>query len=416
VHARLDDIGLDGRVPPDRNLSTCGLRLVAGLLLISVFLGVACRPLTSTQDTTGSVQLNADCPTAGDEAITSLLRTIRNQRDLPAMAAAVVTSDGLQFVGAVGVRKRGTGVAVGLDDRWHLGSDTKAMTALLVARLVERGQLSWDTTPEETFPNLAAEFHAGFKSVTILHLLCHRAGVQANLNWAGLAHAGAVGEQRIEAVRQALAQEPLHPPGSAYLYSNLGYVLVGAMIEKVLGTTWEQAMQAEVFTPLNMSTASFGGLGTKGLIDQPWGHLAGGQAVKINGPAADNLPVLGPAGTVHCTIQDWAQFVADCLRGARGRPALLKPASYEVLFRTPFGGDYALGWLVTERPWGGGLVLNHCGCNTMYYANAWLAPKRDFAILVCCNQGLDAFEATDQAVGKLIEWYPTAKRGRERSP
>jgi hypothetical protein len=52
----------------------------------------------------------------------------------------------------------------------------------------------------------------------------------------------------------------------------------------------------------------------------------------------------------------------------------------------------------------------------MYYANAWLAPKRDFAILVCCNQGLDAFEATDQAVGKLIEWYPTAKRGRERSP
>ena len=56
------------------------------------------------------------------------------------MAAAVVTSDGIKFVGAVGVRKRDTEIPVGLNDLWHLGSDGKAMTGTLIARLVERGQ------------------------------------------------------------------------------------------------------------------------------------------------------------------------------------------------------------------------------------------------------------------------------------
>ena len=151
--------------------------------------------------------------------------------------------------------------------------------------------------------------------------------------------------------------------------------------------------------------AGFGGLGTKGETDQPWGHLSGGRAVRENGPAVDNPPVLGPAGTVHCTIRDWARFIADFLRGARGESALLKPATYEVLLRPPYGGDYALGWSMVERSWGGGTVLNHCGCNTMYYANAWLAPKRDFAVLVCANQGLDAFAATDEAAGQLIRGH-----------
>src|SRR5205823_940884 len=53
---------------------------------------------------------------------------------------------------------------------------------------------------------------------------------------------------------------------------------------------------------------------------------------------------------------------------------------------SPFGGDYALGWMTTERSWGGGKVLNHAGDNTMNFANVWVAPQRDFAILVCVNQ------------------------------
>jgi hypothetical protein len=139
-------------------------------------------------------------------------------------------------------------------------------------------------------------------------------------------------------------------------------------------------------------------------VDQPWGHDESGQPAASNGPGMDNPPVLSPAGRIHCTIQDWARFIADQLRGARGEPALLKPESYRELQTSPFGGDYALGWLVVEREWGGGTVLNHGGDNTMNCANVWVAPRRDFAILVCINQtGNTAFQASDQAIGAIIQ-------------
>lgn len=166
----------------------------------------------------------------------------------------------------------------------------------------------------------------------------------------------------------------------------------------------EKVIAQEVFQPLKMNSAGFGGTGTPGQIDQPWPHTGDGAPTEMNGPAMDNPPVMGSAGRIHCTIQDWARFVQDQLRGARGESALLKPESYQTLQTPPFGGDYALGWLVASRSWGGGKVLNHGGDNTMNFANVWVAPKKDFAILVCVNQsGNKAFRASDAVIGDIID-------------
>ena len=181
-------------------------------------------------------------------------------------------------------------------------------------------------------------------------------------------------------------------------------------MEKITGQSWEQAVSNEVFAPLQMKSAGFGGTGTPGQMDQPWPHTADGEPTRENGPAMDNPPVMGQAGRIHCSIQDWAKFVQDQLRGDRGEPALLKPATYQKLHTPPFGGDYALGWLAVERDWGGGKVLNHAGDNTMNCANVWIAPRRDFAILVCVNQSsATAFQATDEAVGELIKLHDGKK-------
>jgi hypothetical protein len=82
----------------------------------------------------------------------------------------------------------------------------------------------------------------------------------------------------------------------------------------------------------------------------------------------------------------------------------LKSDAYQKLYTPPFGGDYALGWSVAERSWGGGKVLNHAGDNTMNYANVWIAPQRDFAIIACVNQsGKAGSTATDEAVVALMK-------------
>jgi CubicO group peptidase (beta-lactamase class C family) len=195
-------------------------------------------------------------------------------------------------------------------------------------------------------------------------------------------------------------------PGTKFSYSNLGYVVAGAMTERVSNTEWEELVIETIFKPLGMKGCGFGGTGTPGKIDQPWGHSADGKPVSGNGPAVDNPAVMGPAGTVHCSLSDWARFIADQLGGARGERALLKPETYEKLHTPPFGGEYALGWIVARRDWGGGAVLTHAGSNTMNFAVVWVAPQRDFAVLISTNQGGPiAAKACDEAAATLIRSY-----------
>lgn len=356
-------------------------------------------------------KISAVNPASGDAAVTNLLVAIRQKHDVPAISAAMVTRQGLSAVGVAGVRKRGTEVPATLDDLWHLGSDTKAMTAMLVARLVEQKRLKWETTVAEVFPELADKFHPDLLGVTLLHLLSHRAGLRPNLDLAKF-RGDDVRSERLRAVREELAKAPAQAPGK-YEYSNLGYIIVGAMVERTADKSWEDAIRAEVFVPLKMTSVGFGGTGTRGQIDQPWPHHGDGKAMPENGPAMDNPPVMGPAGRVHCTIQDWAKFIQDQLRGARGEPALLSTASYQKLHAPPFGGEYALGWLVVKRNWAGGVALNHAGDNTMNFANVWIAPQRDFAILVCVNQSGDrGFQASDEVVGALIQLHQRGDRSK----
>lgn len=377
---------------------TCGLlAALAGLVAIA---------LTAERAKQSAMQKrlrDTSAPLDGDANVSRAIEAVRQRHAVPALAAAVVTGKGLAAVGTAGWRRADSDVPVTIHDRWHLGSDTKAMTAMLAACLVEQGRLEWERTLAAAFPRDADGMDPAFRQVTLRQLLSHQAGLPANLKWARFDSQAPVRETRHTAMIEATAAQPDYPPGSRFQYSNLGYVIAGVMIEEALNQPWEEAMTARIFRPLGMSQFGFGGVGTLGKLDQPWGHQANGRPVEGNGPSVDNPPVLGPAGRVHCTLQTWALFIADQLRGPHGKGALAQADTY-VAVQTPADEEgHALGWLVTERAWAGGRALNHCGSNTMNYANAWLAPERGFAILVCCNQGGDtAFQATDEAVAALI--------------
>lgn len=344
---------------------------------------------------------------AGQDAaggrVAEVLEPLRQKHGLPALGGAVLTGKGLVALGVVGVRKSGTEIRATTADLWHLGSDTKAMTAAMIGALVERGRLSWETTVADVFPDVAPAIPESVRGVTVRHLLSHRSGLPANIFWGLVPKTGTTRERRLAVVRLLASAKPVAEPGARFLYSNLGYVVAGAMAEKAADASWEDLMKETLFAPLGMSSAGFGGLGTPGIVDQPWPHNPDGRPEDTNGPDQDNPAVIGPAGTVHCTLEDWAKFVADELRGARGEKALLKPATYQELQTAPFGGTYALGWLVTPRDWGGGPVLTHNGSNMMNLATVWMAPLRDFAVLVVSNQGGPAAaKACDEAAGALI--------------
>ncbi len=344
--------------------------------------------------------------------ISTDLDSVRKQNDVPALVGATVTSRGLEAIGAAGVRKLGAPDKVTVSDQFHLGSDTKAMTATLLAIFVEQGKLSWKDTLEKLLPDLKSTMNSAYRQVTLEQLLAHRAGLSDATAPKGVSllqlrqWSGSLPEQRRRYAAAVLSEAPVNRPGSTFLYSNRSYIIAGAIAERIGNDSWENLMTARLFKPLQMDSCGFGAPGTPGQIDQPWQHLVTGplRTPLPPGPLADNPPLVGPAGTVHCSIGDWAKFAQAHLRGEKGESGgILTPETFRYLHTPIMGGTYAFGWILVNRPWGGGRVLTHAGSNTMSFAVIWLAPVKDFAVLVATNQGGEAAaKACDDAATALI--------------
>jgi len=383
------------------------------LLLLFIALVWAGCPTTADDDA-GDDDAGDDDATDDDVTVDDLdavLEPVRVQAGLPALGAAVVQGNDVIALGMTGERQYGEGTAVEPDDPFHLGSCTKAMTATLTATLVEDGVVSWDTTLPEAFPGI--EMDPGYQDVTLRQLLCHQGGVMGNILdypqiWNPLwTMIEPLDEQRYWFAEQVLTMPPETEPGTEFVYSNPGYMIVGAALEQATGSTWEDLIQQRLFDPLGMSSCGFGPPATPGTVDAPWGHnTGGGEPVPVDPGSlyADNPPALGPAGTVHCDLWDWAAFASSHLGGASGDESFLTTETWGIM-HTPWpGSDYALGWGVVDRDWAGGTALNHNGSNTMFYAVAWLALPKQQAYLAVTNIG-DAGAPLDEAIVELIELY-----------
>jgi CubicO group peptidase (beta-lactamase class C family) len=350
-----------------------------------------------------------------------ILNPIRHQHHLPALAAAVVVDGKVVAAGAVGVRKEGSSRRVRLSDRWHIGSCTKSMTASLAALLIQEGRLQWESPMEELFPDLRAEMRAEWRSATLEQLLKNQAGAPASLEANGLwralwrRHAFPGPEQRSFLARELLVhQVPEVPAGTQFLYSNAGFALAGHALEEKLQSPWEALLVKRITRPLGLRSVGFGCTASTGKLNGPWGHHRDDTGVNVPdepGPNGDNPAAIGPGGTVHCTILDLARYAGWHLRGARGQGTLLRPETFSRLHQPYQGGGattYAGGWNVVPRAWGDGEVLTHNGSNTKNFAVIWIAPKRNFAVVVCSNLGGDiAAQATDETAAALIRKYLT---------
>jgi CubicO group peptidase (beta-lactamase class C family) len=346
--------------------------------------------------------------------IDALLEKVRAEHKLPALAAAVVRGTNIVSIGAVGVRKLGSPEKVTVEDKFHIGSCTKSMTATLAAMLVEEGTIQWTNTLGDILQDIAPSMNPQYRHDPLYLLLANRGGVPGDLNsdglWGRLWERAAKTplEQRNYLAAELTKTEPAVKPGTKFIYANAGFALGGHMLEVRAGKPWEELMRERLFIPLGMATAGFGAPASPGKIDQPWGHspakLLGGDNPVEPGFRADNPAAIGPAGTVHCSIGDLARYAAFHLQGARGHGSLLKPESFRKLHTALEGQDYAMGWTAAKRPWGGGTVLTHNGSNTMFFTVIWIAPEKDFAVVVSTNLGGPRGEkGTDAAAWALIQ-------------
>jgi CubicO group peptidase (beta-lactamase class C family) len=364
-------------------------RSVATLTALLVACGAAPAPTR---------HLPPDTPSEGDEGLARALGPIRAEHGLPGVAALLIRGGVVHEEAAVGLRALPTETPISLDDRFHLGSDGKAMTATLAAVLIEAGLLpGWEATLDEVFAG--ERIDPGLVGVTLADLASHRAGLPRDPEEVDDAERTAIlaitdpTEQR----RYVLERELGRPPASArggFVYSNVGFVLLGVAIERAAGVPFEQAMIERVFRPLNMSSCGFAvpdGDGAYGHRSD--GTLAGADTV---------IPVAyAPAGGVHCTLRDWARFVIAHLRGEAGGSTLLSADAFRALHTPADGARYAFGWNVAEGPFGRRLL--HAGSNGFWMALVRVDLDAGRATLFAANVGEVDLDALEHDVDALAD-------------
>lgn len=322
-----------------------------------------------------------------------VLRGLIADQLIPAMGAAVFRSEAVMALTVAGTRQKWGDVPVMEEDSFHIGANTKALTATLAGRLVSQGRISWETHPAEVLPVLGPTMHPGYRDLTLRHLLQHTAGV---LPFTDDDHIekwllkGRPREQRVAFAVQAMRTPPIIPPGSQPVYSNAGYVIAGAMLEAVADQDWETLFQQQLLVPLGLSGCF--DLPEASASDAVWGHQQRLLWLRPIPPGTGRSPVvLNPASGLRLSLPDYAEFGRMHLRGLRGqRQTVLEGVNLQLLHEAQDG--VAMGWGVQTLRSQTAHV--HTGREAGFTSLIALLPERDLGMIILANAG-------DRLTGKI---------------
>ncbi|KAI9846003.1 MAG: hypothetical protein M1837_004409 [Sclerophora amabilis] len=333
------------------------------------------------------------------------LKDLRDDYDLPALGVGKSTSTGHFTSQVAGVRKEGETVPALRTDQFHLGSNTKAMTATVLALMIEDGigNLSWTTALSDALPAFSNISEAN-RNVTLEMLTSHRSGFfderaanEADYRISLLTQPAIEGRRTI--AERILSEPPAKAQGT-YTYDNVNYVIAGIVIDVAANMSVEEVITRRLFEPLGMSTAGFGPVPERSntSIDNPWPHTA-----SLSGPTPveepllrrDNPPAYGPAGRAYCTMADYDKFLRLHLDGMHGRinsssAFNLSTAGFRHLHTAYSDPEVAYtygGWLRTNLTGEDNYKLSHDGSNTMNFATAEIYTGTDEAYIAVTNAG-----------------------------
>jgi len=346
--------------------------------------------------------------------------------NLPGVAVLVWKQDQIKYFNSQGKRSLHKEAKVESHDKWHLGSDTKAMTAFLIALAVQKDQLAYDLRLIDVLGD-KVKFHPMNGDLTIADLLSHSSGlkdvqeVQGGKLWKEIFKSKkSMIAQRAKMMRAALAEEPhRNPKNSAlpmrgYGYANVNYVILGSILEGIYESDWESLLKKDLFQPLGMTSCGFGTAGNPNETEpsQPWPHVMDhGKLIGVPPKEKlDNPPMLGPAGTVHCNLSDWRKFITELTAAWNDRGQLLKDKSVvDLYFASANDSVYTYGGWGRIQGKYKSVVFSHDGSNSFNYVVAFFSPDENSGFLLATNSGAPEAEA---AIGKLKKFLVLASTHR----
>ena len=331
--------------------------------------------------------------------------SIRIAYNIPEISYAVIDSKTIFEISALGKHSTELPDKATFNDRFHIGSNTKAMTAFIIAKYVEKGKLKWTTKFFDIFPEWKDNSRVEYYKITLQDLLSHRARIlpfQGDNDPTIPDFKGTKQAKRKSFGKFVLTLNPVDIDSiHIFSYSNADYTLATLMLEKVTKKSWEQLVE-KVFNQdlkLNVKLSWPENQKTK----DTWGHsFENDKLIPVPSNTNYHLDFTEPAGDINIKLKDFVKFIQLNLQGLKGNNNYLTAKTYQFIHK---GIDnYSLGWYnIYEN---GKELSTHSGTAGTYYTLVHIHRIKGKAYIIFTNSfSQDTQEGVRLLMRKLKENY-----------
>lgn len=331
--------------------------------------------------------------------------SIRKAYNIPELSYAFVTEKSIIEIQALGLHSIELSDSATLNDRFHIGSNTKAMTTFVIAKYVEKGKLKWTTKFFDIFPEWKETSKVDYYNITLQDLLSHRAKIQAfqgDNDPIIPDFKGTKQEKRNQFGKFVLTLNPLEIDSThKFNYSNAGYTLATLILEKVTQKSWEQLVE-KVFNKDLKLNVKFSWPENQNTKDT-WGHsFENDKLTPVPSNTDYHLDLTEPAGDINIKLKNYAKFIQLNLKGLNGHNNYLTAKTYKFIHKGI--ENYALGWYnIYEN---GKELSTHSGTAGTYYTLVHIDRVNGKAYIIFTNSfSADTQQGVRLLMRKLKENY-----------
>jgi beta-lactamase class C len=332
------------------------------------------------------------------------IKTMIANRQAPGAALAVVHDTSIVFVKGFGLREAGKTDSVNSKTVFRIGSVSKSMTATLCSVLVNEGLLRWDDPVIKYLPEFKLKTEAATKNVTLRHFLSHTEGLPYHA-YTNMLDSEAPVDTLIDDLQDL---NLIAEPGKIFSYQNVGFSVIGKVIEAATKKSFEEVMREKLFKPLEMTnaSASFKGISKNKNVAKPH-HLT--KPLKIS----EAYYSAAPAGGINASAEDMGLWLKDVLTRSKVFQAnrlneIFEPQVHAAMRNYSFfkwkritKSYYGLGWRVISFA-DKDTLLYHGGFVNNYRCEIAVNPKTKVAIALMVNSS--SFLA-DRGVAEFFRIY-----------
>lgn len=349
-----------------------------------------------------TLQINAQQPTTNIDSLEAYFEQALKDFNVPGMAIGIVKNDSIISLKGYGIREINKPGKVDENSLFAIASNSKTFTATAIAQLVEQGKISWDDKVINHLPYFELYDPYVTANVTIKDLLSHRTGLgtfSGDLIWYGSTHS------REEIVRQAKYLKPHHGFREKFGYSNIMFLTAGLIIEKVSGMSWDEYMQKEFFTPLDMENTISSTLN----LEQKNNYAMPHNDYKEEVIAIDylNWDNIAPAGAIISSASDMCNWLRMHLNeGSFNDQKIVSPkqqremwspltnsfisAGRERVFPSTHFKSYGMGWSTFD--YHGKKIIGHNGGYDGMISQSIIIPEEELGFIILTNKGSGLFQ------------------------